>query len=301
MRRQTWTPGLRFGLGCALGWLLLVSGCGGSVAASARPSSDEAGTGDGSSDVSGGDADASTGVGQSIADIQNPSAQAHQQAMSGPAGANVHVTNVVLSWIDTFDETKDGKSTGTVYVQDVGSRAPYAGIPMYQPSYVPPSLTPQPGDVFDITGAYQELKSFGTAVFGTAPDGTPLSLPQLVKPVCTFRSASQPPGAVTIQLSDIDQANYLKGRQWEGMLVTVQNVTVATATSVPLGNGDRVSYLMGEGTALPSATAAAITNELYDLGANALPPGTQFASVTGIVTWFFGYHLAPRSAADLVQ
>jgi hypothetical protein len=239
------------------------------------------------------------GNGQRIAAIQNPSSQTHQQAISNANGANVTVSSVAVSWIDTFDETKDGKSKGTVYIQDVGSTAPYAAISLYQPNYVPASLRPQPGDVLDVTGPYQELGHIGTAIFGTTPDGkTPLTLPQLAKPVGNFRYEFRSPDPVTIQLSDVDQSNYLKGRQWEGMLVTVKDVTVTAGVNL----NNRVTYTMAGGSdaGAVTSTAAAISNELYNLGSTDFPAGTHFQSVTGIVTWFYSYHIAPRSAADLV-
>jgi hypothetical protein len=242
------------------------------------------------------------GNGQRIADIQSPSSQAHQQALSNANGTNVDVTSVVVSWIDTFDETRDGKSKGTVYIQDVGSTAPYAGISLYQPNYVPASLRPQPGDVLDVTGPYQELKNIGTAIFGNTPDGkTPLTLPQLAKPVGQFRYEFRSPDPVTIQLSDLDQATYLKGRQWEGMLVTVNDVTISGPTPAPPSPTTRVTYFIGQGDGGGiTLTSPEISNELYDLKNTDFPAGTHFKSVTGIVTWFYSYHIAPRSADDLV-
>jgi hypothetical protein len=242
------------------------------------------------------------GNGARIADVENPSSDTHKQAISNANGVNVTVSSVVVSWIDTFDETKDGKSKGTVYIQDVGSTAPYSAITLYQPNYVPASLRPQPGDVLDVTGPYQELGHIGTAVFGSTPDGkTPLTLPQLAKPVGNFRYEFRSPDPVTIKLSDIDQTNYLTGRQWEGMLVTVNDVWVANFP----GQGGRVTYPMGSGAgggdAGVATSAAAISNELYNLGQNDFPTGTHFKSVTGFVTWFYSYHIAPRSPADLVQ
>ena len=237
------------------------------------------------------------GNGQRIAEVQNPSSATFQEAVSNAAGTSVTVSSVVVSWIDEFDETRDGKSKGTVYIQDVGSTAPYAGISVYEPNYVPASLRPQPGDVLDVTGPYQELKNIGTAVFGTGTDGkTPLTLPQLAKPVGDFRYEFRSPDATSIQLSDLDQANYLKGRQWEGMLATVTNVTVGAGVN----SSNRVTYAMSQPGGTASSTAAAISNELYPLGENDFPAGTTFKSVTGIVTWFYSFHIAPRSKDDLV-
>lgn len=242
------------------------------------------------------------GNGSRIAQVLDPSSDTHKQAISNPNGVDVSVSSVVVAWIDTFDETKDGKSKGTVYIQDVGSTSPYSAITLYQPNYVPASLRPQPGDVLDVTGPYQELGHIGTAQFGSTPDGkTPLTLPQLAKPVGNFRYEFRSPEPVTIQLSDIDQVNYLTGRKWEGMLVTVNDVWVAGGVNL----SGRVTYDMGAGAggadAGVSGTAAAISNELYNLGPNDFPSRTHFKSVTGFVTWFYSYHIAPRSPADLVQ
>src|SRR5258708_6654863 len=95
------------------------------------------------------------GNGERIAAVQSPSSPSYQQAIASSKtttnpGVNVDVSSVVVTWIDTFDETRDGKSKGTVYVQDVGSTAAYAGISVYQPNYVPADLRPLPGDVLDM-------------------------------------------------------------------------------------------------------------------------------------------------------
>ncbi len=244
------------------------------------------------------------GPGSRIADVQSPTSRTYKEAIANVNGVDVDVTSTVVSWIDTFDETRDGKSVGTVYVQDLGSQAPYSGISLYEPNYVPADLRAVPGDVLDLVGPYQELRSVGTAIFNP---GT--TLPQLAKPVATFRYEYPPSNPTVVALSDLDSTNYLKGRQWEGMLVTVQDVTVAagatdTTTVCPTAadggtSGCRVTYLMGQGDASIAISAAAITNELYDLRAWTYPAGTHFKSVTGIVTWFFSYHIAPRCPADL--
>jgi hypothetical protein len=234
------------------------------------------------------------GTGVRIATIQNPSSQYYSQAVANPTnGVQVDVSSVVVSWIDTYDETRDGKSIGTVYIQDVGSQAPYSGISLYEPSYVPASLRLLPGDVLDVAGPYEEVPKIGTAVFNTGN-----SLPQLAKPVGTFRYEFSTPDPVEIQLSDIDQNNYAKGRQWEGMLVTLKDITIAQCTTDTYQ--ERNTCLMGQGDAAIDLNAAAIANELYPLGITDYPVGTHFTSVTGIVTWFYSYEVAPRSAADLV-
>jgi hypothetical protein len=226
------------------------------------------------------------GTGLRIAQVQDPKSPDYAP------GQNVILTSTVVTWIDTFDETQDGKSIGNVFIQDVGSQAPYSGMTVYEASYIPSSLHLLPGDVLDFNGPYQEETSVGSADF---PAGQ--TLPQLSKPIGTFRYQFQAPPPVTIQLSDIDQSNYLTGRKWEGMLVTVNDITVG-----PGVNSDgRVTYIMSQGDAEADTNAAEIDNELYDLKSTDFTNGTHFTSVTGIVTWFYSYHIAPRSAADLQQ
>lgn len=230
------------------------------------------------------------GDGLRIAELQNPTSSYYKTAVANPTtGTNVIVSSAVVSWIDTFDETKDGKSIGTVYIQDVGSSAPYAGIDVYEPSYVPASLRLLPGDVLDFAGPYEEVPNIGSADF---PPGQ--TLPQLSKPVGTFRYEFETPTPVTIELADLN--DYTTGRKWENMLVTINDVYIAAGTE----SSDRVSYFMGQGDAQITSNSPDLTNELYDLGPSDFPGGTHFSSVTGIVTWFDSYSVAPRTAADLV-
>jgi hypothetical protein len=225
------------------------------------------------------------GNGRRLAEVQDP---------RGPAYApntTVNLTSLAVVWTDTFDETKDGKSLGTVFVQDVASTAPYSAISVFQPSYVPSDLRLLPGDVLDFTGPYQEVTAIGSAHF---PAGQ--TLPQLAKPVGTFRYEYQAPPAKPIALADLN--DYATGRQWEGMLVTVQDVYVVAGST----NGGRVTYtLVPNPDAGSNVDTVAISNEEYDLTATDFAPGTHFQSVTGIVTWFFSFHIAPRSPSDLVQ
>jgi len=242
------------------------------------------------------------GTGLRIAQVQDPTSSYYQLAIAAEQaslknggennGVDVIISSAVVSWIDTFDETKDGKSIGAVYVQDIGSVAPYAGTNLYEPSYVPASIRLLPGDVVDLSGPYEEQGSVGSAMF-TAPD----TLPSLSKPVATFDYEFTSPTPAVIQLSDIDQSNYATGRKWEGMLVTLNDITIGPGVD----DNNRVTYIMGQGDASIDLNAAAISNELYDLGSTDYPAGTHFSSVTGIVTWFYSYQVAPRTAADLQQ
>ncbi|WP_394838902.1 hypothetical protein LVJ94_18595 [Pendulispora rubella] len=217
------------------------------------------------------------GAGKRIREVVNPSLKTQ---------GDVDVTGAEVIYIDTFDETQDGKSRGTIYVQDVGSQAPYSGISLYSPSFIPSSLRVSPGDVLDLRGPYVEMQDIGTAHFPTGH-----KLPQLSTPIGTFRYETPPPAPVEINATDLN--DYDTGRKWLNMLVTIKNVTVS---DTPFPSGKRLSVHITSNTTRDAVT---ITNEFYDVQAADIAKDTKFASVTGIVTWFFNYHVVPRSPADL--
>ena len=217
-----------------------------------------------------------------LRDVQQPAAKL--------ANSNVKITTVVVTAVDNFDETHDGKSRGTIYMQDADKGGPLAGISLFSPSFQPTSLRLAPGDVVDLDGQYAEATKIGTTV-----DFTPAFLPQMVKPVATFRFEVGEPKPTVINLADLN--SFDSGRKWIGQLVTVQNVTVLTA---PAGDAKNTGRVTANLAADPKA-GAQLSNENYDLPVNAFPANTTFKSITGVVTFFFNLKIAPRSQADLVQ
>jgi len=223
------------------------------------------------------------GPGLRIAQVSDPQSKSHPTS-----GVTVNVTGAAVSWVDRFDETMDGKSIGTVYIQDVASTAQYSALSVFSPTYVPADLRVAPGDVLDFHGPYSEAANIGSAVF---PMGQ--ILPQLSKPTGTFRYEYDAP--TPLVLTDPTVLNdYNKGRPYMWMLVTLQNVQLDALSND--GHGRITGHLTSDQT----VNGVVISNENFGLQTTDYPGGTKFASVTGIVTWFFNYHLAPRSAADIV-
>jgi hypothetical protein len=223
------------------------------------------------------------GQGPHIADISDPGKKTHATPNN-----NVSVTGVVVTWVDQFDETSDGKSRGTIYVQDLESHAPFAGIGLFAPTFVPASLVVGPGDVLDLTGQYQENAKLGTTV--TFPPGDVLT--QLAHPTGTFRFEYKSPEPTAIDWHDLN--TFAVGRKWMGQLVTIKDVTLAAA--VPSSGARRTAPLTTAADA--GAEVPTLTNELVQL--DAYPAGQKFKTITGIVTYFFNLHIAPRTKADLV-
>jgi len=243
------------------------------------------------------------GSGLRLSQVQDPHSKDYNPCRNPVPSmcGSADVSSIVVTWLDTFDETMDGKSIGTLYLQDVGNPLPYSGIGSYETSFVPASLTPLPGDVLDFSGPYAESGNIGSATFNA---GT--FLPQFYKPVGTFRYEFVPPPPLEITAQDLNEdtskpdGNFANARQYLQMLVTVKDVIVAGGVSTAGGAGHRVTYLVENADGGASSTGVKISNELYNLQATDFPAGTHFASVTGIVTWFYSFQIAPRTAADLV-
>jgi hypothetical protein len=201
-----------------------------------------------------------------------------------PINANVATTGVTVTAVDTFDETGDG-AIGSVYVQDTVPNPPlYAGISLYSPSYSPPDLRVFPGNVLDVVGPYQE---YGGPTSGPFPECQTLSQ---LGGAATFRFDGAVPAAVEITPDDLN--SYDNARQFLGMLVKVTNVSIASAPTMSSGR-------YSASVVVDSGGNFAISNELFDVpGGITLSQGQAFKSVTGIVTYFYSFQLAPRSIAD---
>ena len=229
-----------------------------------------------------------------IKDVANPDADGHKDYLTAP----VAISGAIVVAVDKFDETADGKSTGTIYVQDLGSKDAFSGITLFAPTFNPGNLAVGAGDVLDLDGQYTEAATIGPKVT-FAPGSV---LPQISKPVATFRYETQVPDPVDIDVNDL--ADFAKGRRWMGMLVRVKDVTLQQdAASTATSNGRVSANLtagMGGACTAPFPKPPSLINALFDVEALGLKQGTKLASVTGVVGFFCNLQLAPRSPADIV-
>jgi hypothetical protein len=226
--------------------------------------------------------------------VADPGVEGH----AGLVKTTQAVSGAIVIAVDEFDETQNGKSAGTIYVQDLGSTEPYSGITLFAPTFNPGNLAVSPGDVLDLRGQYTEATTIGTTVT-FAPGSV---LPQISQPVATFRYETKVPDPVDIDGADL--ADFGKGRRWLGMLVRIKNVTLE-ADAANDKNGrvgvDLTPKAQGAANACtaPFPKPASLTNDLFDLGALGLKKGTTLKSVVGVVGFFCNLKLAPRSKADL--
>lgn len=234
------------------------------------------------------------GTDKRIRDVANPAAPDKAKPLD-----TVAVSGVTVVAVDTFDETQNGRSRGTIYVQDLGSKEPYSGISLFAPSFVPGNLRVGAGDVLDLRGEYQENPSIGSAKF---PEGA--VLPQLSRPIATFRYEFRAPDPVDIDIADL--STFENGRKWLGMLVRVKNVTVDGPVNRDEQFNGRLSVPLlprdlnaPNGCDAPFPKPPTLVNELADVASIDVPAGTTFKSITGVVTFFCNIHLAPRSLDDI--
>ncbi|HEU4412464.1 MAG TPA: hypothetical protein VFS43_44895 [Polyangiaceae bacterium] len=226
------------------------------------------------------------GYGSSLAALIDPSVR----GSAVTDGQVVQVTGVRVVHIDTFDETGQGR-VGNVFLADAWAQpGPYHAVLAFAPVYSPPSYRAIPGDVVDASGTFDEF---------LPPAGQPQRfLPELVRPtlVARFDEVGGPLRPVSIPLSDLTK--YETGRPWLSTLVTLENVSILELELNPTG---RARIRLNAGTGLEPADLPTITNELFDLSNSGLSfeVGQTIRRVTGMVTLFGNFSVAPRSKADI--
>jgi hypothetical protein len=210
-----------------------------------------------------------------------------------PPNPSVYATGLTVVAIDTYDETGGGQ-TGNIYVQDCAGAdpPPYSGVTVFDPSFSPPDLRLAEGDISDALGILQEFPG---------PSGSEFSFCRTLPEVggtLSFRFDGSTTGLTRKTIPVTDLATYASARQWLGMLVRVENVTIAGA---PYENNGRYTLDIDAGSLSMSEDPPVISNELYDLKGlgPALPKDSVISAVTGILTYFYGFKIAPRSRDDI--
>lgn len=286
---------------CAVSMLVLalaVAGCGGTGSG---------GSGDPHSEP---DADA-YGSGEPVPDVVGPAtwynpADPDSLECESPEPNRTVMTGLTVVAVDNFDEATDNR-VGNVYAVQtpVGDPLePFNGITIRTPGFSPPDLRLFVNSVIDVSGNFVEFLGPPSAdLFGACK-----SLPQMEGTV-TFRfdgfaiepfpliPASAPP--------EVDRwaalKSYEAARPYIGMLVKLENVQLG---EVSISSRGELKAPINVGGGIVAGDAPTVTNELYDIvnTGPAIPTeGASFSSITGVVTYFYGFKIAPRSPADFIR
>ena len=189
------------------------------------------------------------------------------------AGSNVHVEGVVVTAV---------RANGSFFVMDPAG-GPYSGVYVFKPAAVVlPAIAV--GDVVDLDGATSEY----------------FDLTELEVTAATVTGTAPVPAPAVVTPDDI-RTGSATAEQWEGVLVTVEDVQVTEANVLENGadrGAFRVAPVPGDGT--PGDDL--LVDDLFPYAYTASRTlDDVFASITGIVDYSFSnYRLQPRGDSDLV-
>jgi hypothetical protein len=208
-----------------------------------------------------------------ITDLQDDRAAAH------PApGDRITVSDVVVIAVDDYDEDGAGR-VGSLWISEPGGGA-FSGVQLFNPSIVPARARLFPGDIVRAVGTVDEFVLLDDAGNPEDPDGT---LTELSDVSVTKIGETLP--LEPIPVLEADFADPQDAERYEGCLIRIDNVRIRTGYD---------SY--GEAT---TEGQMAIATDLYEIPG--LAPGSRYHSITGVVTYFFGYSLLPRGPDDVVE
>ncbi|MBU1240425.1 hypothetical protein KKF84_12240 [Myxococcota bacterium] len=204
-----------------------------------------------------------------VYDVQNP----NDPDFIGE-GDPVNLENVIVTAIDKY-----GDRSGSLWVAEPDGGA-WSGVQVFNYDTTAEWFTSlQVGDMVDIQGDKDEYS------YEDPETGDPLfedPITEIVNPIVSYVGTGTPVAPVDIQVSDFNTV--ANGEQWEGVLVRLTNVRVLTA-----GTYDgRYEVELYQGTKAQ--------DDLVDL--SGITDGVCLSHMTGVVTYFFGYYILPRSASD---
>ena len=218
-----------------------------------------------------------------------------------PPDRSVCISGVAIVAIDRFDETRDGKASGNFYIEDAvtaDNPADFSGVTVFRPSFSPPDLRLAEGDVADFAGNFEEFGGPSTFVFPYCR-----TLPEL-SGTLSFRFDANLPLLPRKFTSD-DLKSYDTARKHIGTLVRVEGLTLAADGKFDSSKHRWTAAIAVSGS-IEQGDQPMISNELFDIDAAIkdktapeFKAGTVFKGITGVVTYFGGFRLAPRSPADI--
>jgi hypothetical protein len=214
-----------------------------------------------------------------IQDVQN-------DAM--PPGTAVTLKGVVVTAIDNFGDKK-----GDIWVEEPEGGA-FSGVHVYNaPTNTVATLAP--GDIVDITGAEKSEFALSSDTSGrTVTELEPITGGQMT---VTKTGTGTVPAAATVDALAIgqmaDPARSAEWEKWEGVLITVTNVSALNApkqVSGSMPDATLQNFGITGDAKLESSLAAFPTM---------IARNDCLGSVTGVVDYFFDYLILPRATAEV--
>jgi hypothetical protein len=190
--------------------------------------------------------------------------------------SRVLIRDAVVTAVDTYDEDGGGSVGGVWIAEPTGG--PWSGVQLFDPVVIPARVRLAPGDIVEVSATLDEFVLLNT-------DGTPMDRDgtetELVDASVQKIGETVAPGPTDIRENDL--ADLRTAEPWEGCLVRLTDLTLA-------GGYDRY----GEA---PTTGGASIANELYEIPD--VRAGLEIRSLTGVVTYFFGFKIMPRGPEDV--
>jgi hypothetical protein len=238
-----------------------------------------------------------------------------------PPDRRVCISGVTVVAIDRFDETGKG-AVGNYWVEDTQAPGDFSGYTVFAPSFSPPDLRLAEGDVVDLLGSATEFP--GPASAGLFPYCR--TLPELSGTMSYRFDGNNPLAPEVIDVTELK--TYEGARKHLGKLVEVhsalnaQKLVLVPVDGTP--SSGRYTADIDVGGGIQAVDSPKVSNDLFDLecwsaeaadaggsdagagagparcpNATGLKAGMTFTSITGVVTYFYGFKVSPRSAADL--
>jgi hypothetical protein len=214
--------------------------------------------------------------------LGTPIANANNPATVLRSGSKLEARGVVVIAVDQYDETKDGKSIGNIYVQDPVQPTDWSGLTLFNAAKNPPDLILPPGSGVDVVGPYQPFAGPASGLF---PPG--IVLPEVVKGAVNLVYEGSPPQPVDITLDAFKVPT--DAMKYVGRLVRMKDVTL-------VGDWDKrhQAPISADKTVMLAAQFYAV-----DDPATNIKNGTKLASVTGVLNYFYTFDLCPRTPDDI--
>jgi hypothetical protein len=207
-------------------------------------------------------------------------------------GAQVTLKNVVITAIDTF-----GARVGGIYVQELDG-GPFSGVFVFGAQF---ATAPVVGDIVTVSGGVKQeficpVSSCPTQDT-TGRKLTEIGPPQGGTVTLTKTGTGKLPTPPVVDPTLI-VTNDVEAEKWEGVPITLANVAALSAPRAVSTSDGADATFQGMTVTGPIDVQSSMVH--LAIGTTAFVKGDCFGSITGILDYFFDYHLQPRTEEDFV-